>query len=185
MKDGTMKSVIVRPVASGDWDDILAIQRAAYGDGLLESGAVLRSKAAAGPETSLLAVEAAGKIAGESAGASAGGAAPGQALAYLLAHPWPLDDWPPLGSLTPPCIKSANLQLHDLAVHPRAKGRGLARRLLAHLLEAARAGGYRTVSLVAVQGAAGFWQRQGFTPVGPAPAEKGYDAGAMLMRRTV
>jgi ribosomal protein S18 acetylase RimI-like enzyme len=54
------------------------------------------------------------------------------------------------------------LYVHDLAVAPRALGRGLARRLLAQLLDGARARGLRHSALVSVQGSQGFWAGLGY-----------------------
>jgi GNAT superfamily N-acetyltransferase len=56
----------------------------------------------------------------------------------------------------PPAMQEA------AAVAPRALGRGLARHLLAQLLDGARARGLRHSALVSVQGSQGFWAGLGY-----------------------
>ena len=55
------------------------------------------------------------------------------------------------------------LYLHDLSVVPELAGQGMARQLVQHLVQQARQRGLRQAALVAVQGADGYWARQGFS----------------------
>lgn len=158
-------ALIVRPIGAADWPDILAIQVSAYGPALIETEAVLRSKAAPLPAACFVATRG------------------DRPLAYLLAHPYPPDAWPSLGAPLADPGPTDNLLLHDLAVHARARGLGAAAGLMSAVTDAARRQAFRTLSLVAVQDAEAFWRRFGFAPIGPAPPENGYDSGACLMRK--
>ena len=114
-----------------------------------------------------------------------------RAVGYILAHPW-LSRQPPAVDtvLAPPSGDGARiLYVHDLSVSARAKGTGLGGRLVDAVLEAGRRGGLASAELVAVPGAAGFWQRMGFRPVEVAPdlARKvgQYGDGAVYMGRAL
>lgn len=105
---------------------------------------------------------------------------------FLVGHPWiaaspPLLDRP-LGGLppAPDCY-----YLHDLALAPETRGRGLARVAVGKALDTARQAGLPRVTLIAVNDAFGFWSAQGFTPVGDGrlPPEKGYGPEARFMER--
>jgi ribosomal protein S18 acetylase RimI-like enzyme len=56
--------------------------------------------------------------------------------------------------------------IHDVAVAPRCRGRGIGRQLAARLLQLARDQGFARSELVSVQGSAPFWRRFGFEPAG-------------------
>lgn len=97
-------------------------------------------------------------------------AADGPPLGYLIAHPW-IDDSPPplntaIGALPP---APAVMYLHDLALSPAARGRGVTAQVVGEVAGIARRLGLATVALVAVNDAAPFWARHGFeirrTPV--------------------
>lgn len=85
-----------------------------------------------------------------------------------------------------PAPDGDTLYVHDLAVHPRAHGQGLGRRLADALFGAAREHGLVHGALVAVLDARRFWENLGF---GVAAAGQGaaalatYPAGAVYMRR--
>jgi GNAT superfamily N-acetyltransferase len=70
------------------------------------------------------------------------------------------------------------LHLHDLALAPSARGRGLAAQAVAHLRGVA---GALPLTLVAVNGSAPLWRRFGFAEI-PGPAAS-YGADAIYMRR--
>jgi len=55
--------------------------------------------------------------------------------------------------------------VHDVAVAPRCRGTGVGRVLVRRLLDLARAARFTRAELVAVQGAAPFWERFGFRAV--------------------
>jgi GNAT superfamily N-acetyltransferase len=110
--------------------------------------------------------------------------------AYVLSHPWLEFAAPPLNSLLGelPATPST-YYIHDLALAPHARGTGAAASIVRRLAHHARETGLRTMSLVAVNGSVGFWQRQGFAQREvPALAEKlrSYrDDGVQFMMRTL
>jgi predicted N-acetyltransferase YhbS len=97
-----------------------------------------------------------------------------------------------LGRITPlnagfvPAPDADTLYVHDLAVTPRANGRGLGRRMAQALFAIARGAGLRHAALVAVLDARPFRENLGFTL---AEAGKGREAltsypdGALYMGR--
>lgn len=115
----------------------------------------------------------------------------GRSVGYILAHPWPsrqppaVDTVLDLPATATPCV----LYVHDLSVSATAKGIGLGAQLLDAALDEARRRGLVSAELVAVPGAAGFWQRLGFLPqeVGPDLARKvrHYGDGAVYMSRAL
>ncbi|UYY56898.1 GNAT family N-acetyltransferase [Sphingomonas sp. S2-65] len=111
----------------------------------------------------------------------------GAVAGYLIAYPWPQGAIPPLDTLLGglPEDRTA-LYLHDLALSPRVRGGGQAAAGIALLLERAQTMGAATISLVSVNGSAGFWERLGFEAVA-APAGKlaSYGDAARYMRREV
>lgn len=103
----------------------------------------------------------------------------GTLYGYLLAHPWDLTP-PPLTAELRPVPQVETLWLHDVAVVPEARGRGLAtlgvRRFLSW------AGLFRSASLVALDPiAARYWRRFDFRPA--ADCGRVYTPGAVMMRR--
>lgn len=87
----------------------------------------------------------------------------GGLVGYILSHPWTAEDPPaldsPLGALPE---KPSTYYLHDLALLKTAHGKGLGARLVRHLTEHAGVIGFTTMSLIAVNKSAPFWERQGF-----------------------
>ncbi|HEX6591761.1 MAG TPA: GNAT family N-acetyltransferase [Moraxellaceae bacterium] len=83
--------------------------------------------------------------------------------AYLLSHPW-RHTAPPAWNAPLPRLPAhgTRFYIHDLALGPAARGNGLARRLIQHVLQEAQRARFHEVQLVAVQGSTGFWQRLGF-----------------------
>ncbi|WP_115766709.1 GNAT family N-acetyltransferase [Massilia oculi] len=76
------------------------------------------------------------------------------------------------------------LYLHDLAVDPRALGRGLARALVEHLLDLGRGLDLPHAALVSVQDSTRFWNGFGFEA--RATSDAGlftYPPGAVYMAR--
>lgn len=115
----------------------------------------------------------------------------GQVAGYALAHPWTLTAPPALDTLlggvpeAPDC-----LYLHDAALLPLARGRGLARALIDRLAAVAAREGLGQLALIAVNGSVPTWTTLGFTP----PQERGealevklasYGAEAAFMVRRV
>ena len=106
---------------------------------------------------------------------------------YVLSHPWRLGDLPPLNSLLGELPADADTYyIHDLALLPVARRIGAASFIVDALAKHARAHGFATMSLVAVNGSQGFWQRHEFA-VADAPhlsdKLKSYEDAATLMVR--
>ncbi|WP_156382415.1 GNAT family N-acetyltransferase [Acidovorax sp. Leaf160] len=175
-------SWILRPLCAADLPVLLAVQRACYGDGLIESDAVYARRLASPAQRSLALV------------AGTGGAGASPLLGYLAAYRSTLGQVTPLhgdfgGSPASDADSASDiLYLHDMAVLPAFHGRGLAQRLLAAAWQGARAEGLHQAALVSVQGTQAFWARQGFAVRDlPGAAQRqrlaGYGEGAVYMVR--
>lgn len=107
---------------------------------------------------------------------------------YLIAYPWPLGAIPPLDSLLGGVPdEREEYYLHDLALHPDARGQGHASPAVARLFTDLRGLGGREVALVSVNDTMAFWQGQGFAVVAPDEALRrklaSYGPDARYMRR--
>lgn len=119
-------------------------------------------------------------------------AAEGQApQGYLVAYPWTENAAPALNTLIDAIPDDAALMyLHDLALDPAVRGGGWSRPIVERLAADASAAGWPALALIAVNDAAPFWERRGFTviePPGMADKLAGYgpDARYMVRRLTV
>ncbi|WP_235537443.1 MULTISPECIES: GNAT family N-acetyltransferase [unclassified Sphingomonas] len=149
----------------GDIGPVTAISDAVHGAAYTEAPAVYAER---------LALHPAGCHVFEHDGAVAG---------YLIAHPWHRDRPPPLDRPLGAIPSDADgYYLHDLALLPSTRGAGAGKAGLALTIRQAVAAGFGDITLVAVNGADGFWAAQGFARVGgegPSP----YGPGTLLMRR--
>lgn len=106
---------------------------------------------------------------------------------YLVAYPWRADAAPALNTLVPTIpADAAVMYLHDFTLLPTVRGGGWSRPIVERLVKDARAAGWSTLALVAVNDAAPFWTRHGFRVVeAPGMAAKlaGYGADARYMTR--
>lgn len=86
--------------------------------------------------------------------------------AYVISHPW-IDRQPPAlnARLTALPPQPSTYYIHDLALSAASRGSRAGAGIVAQLAGLAQAAGLLTMSLVAVNGSEGFWQRQGFAPV--------------------
>ncbi|MBU1385475.1 MAG: GNAT family N-acetyltransferase [Alphaproteobacteria bacterium] len=111
----------------------------------------------------------------------------GAAKGYLVAYPWREGHAPALNTLIETIPADADvLYLHDLALHPDARGGGWTGSIIEELARSAKAAGWPAVALVAVNDAAPFWEGRGFTVVEtPEMAAKlaGYGPDARYMIR--
>ncbi|MFJ2863178.1 GNAT family N-acetyltransferase [Kitasatospora sp. NPDC087314] len=161
-----MTDIRIRLLQEDDWDGVVALEERAYAaSGLSEGREALRSRHRASPDTCFV-LEHAGGFGG-----------------YLLALPYPLFRCPDLSRPEAGGVRATNLHAHDVVVAEELRGRGLARRMLRHLEESARAGGYRTLSLVAVRGSQVLWDPLGYRarPEIGLPASYGPEAVYMAM----
>lgn len=87
-------------------------------------------------------------------------------LGYCIAHPGTLGAPPPLDTVLDglPAVADC-LYLHDVALLPAARGRGLGAALVARLEQVARSYGFTRIALTAVSNSDGFWQGLGFDAV--------------------
>lgn len=161
----------VRPLALQDLPGLLAVQRACYGEGFVESGEAFAQRLAS-PANCSLVLEREGVV-----------------CAYLAAY------WSVRGKVTPlhggfdATPQPDTLYLHDMAVLPGCAGQGLAGALLQPMWEAARAQGLPYSALVSVQGSQGYWERHGYAvqPLADAPQRERLasygEGGAVYMVR--
>lgn len=159
----------IRPMAESDLDAVLDVQRHCYPFHLIESRAALLSRQQLAPRTCWIA------------------ASPQGCLGYLFAHPWAGDKLPALDAALPQLPEQPDsLFIHDLALHPRGRGRGLARRLLRPVFEHARRNGLRYTRLIAVEGAARFWSTLGYEAGQTSPDKTAqYGEDAVVMARAL
>lgn len=163
----------VHPLAAAHLPGLMAVQRACYGAGFLESPQTFGQRLASPANCSLVAVES------------------GAVLAYLAAYRSARGKVTALhGGFEAPEGPPDTLYLHDMAVLPDCAGRGLAQALLEALWRDARAAGLRHSALVSVQGSRGYWERHGYAvrePASPEARERlaGYGAGAVYMERSI
>jgi len=106
---------------------------------------------------------------------------------YVLSHPWRSGSLPALNALLGDIPSDPDTYyLHDLAVMPVARRVGAASHIVSALIKHASAKGFQSMSLVAVNGSRGFWEKHGFAVQEyPDLDEKlrSYEAAAKLMIR--
>lgn len=160
----TVRAEHIRQITSGDWNAITELEAGAYGaHGLSEGLPALQSHSS--PATSFVL----------DAGPAIGG--------YLLALPYPHFQFPDLSRPESTVFESSNLHLHDIVVGDEHRGRGWSRRLLRHLTTTAKSFRYERISLVAVNGMAGFWSSRGYRSHPEVTLPSSYGADAIYMSR--
>ncbi|MDP3657442.1 MAG: GNAT family N-acetyltransferase [Brevundimonas sp.] len=106
---------------------------------------------------------------------------------YLVAYPWTENAAPALNTLIGTIPDDATVMyLHDLAIDPAVRGGGWSRPIVERLAADARVAGWPALALVAVNAAAPFWERHGFSvadPPGMAAKLAGYGPDARYMVR--
>lgn len=164
-----------RLMLKGDLDAVISLQTTCYGPGFHEPKASFASKLQAAPESCWVMP------------------GPSGLRAYLVCLPIEGDRLPALHSpdwRRPPAPDW--LYLHDLAIHPDARGGGLAKLMLQRATELAQTLGLTSMGLIAVQGSVPFWRRHGFEPVAGKASQiseaklASFGEGATFMlRRTI
>ncbi|WP_137173957.1 GNAT family N-acetyltransferase [Massilia sp. HP4] len=158
--------ITVRPLQPADLEAVLRVQAACYPPSMQEAAGVLLARLAAAPATCLAACDADG------------------VCGYLFAYPSRLGRVTDLGAPFAVAPNADTLYLHDLAVDPRALGRGLARTLVADMLERGRGLGLAHAALVSVQDSTRFWSGFGFAARATNdPGLLTYPPGAVYMAR--
>jgi len=111
----------------------------------------------------------------------------GAIMGYLVAYPWKVNAAPALNVLIDAIPTDAEVvYLHDLALHPDTRGGGHTRPIIERLADQARADGWPSVALVAVNDASSFWSRNRFevqNPPGMAAKLASYGDDARYMVR--
>lgn len=157
----------VHPLHQRNIDDVLRIQRAAYAENYLEDAESFIAKIDASPTTSCAAWNG------------------DDMVAYLIALPLSAHSGIDLNEADVPAVSVSHatmMYIHDLAVHPDARGRGLAGHLLQWLADRVIDSSISEWRLVSVQGSQDFWAKHGFV-VSPDPVPNGYGPEAVLMLR--
>ena len=158
----------IRPMHPADLEAVLRVQAACYPPAMQEAADVLGARLAAAPATCLAACDAGG------------------VCGYLFAYPSRLGRVTDLGAAFDVAPDADTLYLHDLAIDPRALGRGLARTLVEAMLERGRDLELAHAALVSVQDSTRFWRGFGFAAWATQdPGLLTYPPGAVYMARTI
>lgn len=89
----------------------------------------------------------------------------GTLLGYCIAHPGVVGDPPPLDTVLGGLPAGTDcLYIHDVALLPQARGKGLGAALMPQLVRVARTHGFARMALTAVSNSDGFWHGLGFIP---------------------
>ncbi len=163
MRKGSGPAMPIKPIDDTSWSGIIKVQAEAYSQVEPESLDVLKSKWLRSPQSCFV-YEKAGNVVG-----------------YLLAHSWNRDAPPKLFQTLPVVTDGPIIFLHDLAVSSDASGEGIGGKMVAHLLQIAKASGFQQIRLVSVQNSLAFWQKQGFLPIEHQEVCSGYGEDAQLM----
>jgi ribosomal protein S18 acetylase RimI-like enzyme len=143
-------TLTLRPISAGDIADVMRIQAQCYPVSMQEPEDVVLSRIEAAGHTSLV--------------AHAGNAG---VCAYVFAYPGKLGGVTKLNRAFALPVNPDTLYIHDLAVPPGAAGKGLARKLVAGLVDLAGARRLVHAALVSVQDSQAFWERLGFAVTQP------------------
>lgn len=138
------QSMLLRALSPADLPDLDRIQASCYGTSMLESTSVLADRLLAAPDWIWGIQDDAGLC------------------AYLFTYPTHQGRLSPLNSGFRPAPDGDTLYLHDLAVHPRARGLGLPQRLIRQAWGRARKAGLRHSALISVQDSEHFWATHGY-----------------------
>ena len=162
-------TVVIRAMGAEDLAAVLEIQSCCYDAAKLESRESFLAKLEASPATCFIAAVAEAPV------------------GYLVAVPAEEGSPPPLNDPIYAVPRTANaLYLHDLALHPTARGTGAAAALVAAYFDALEQSKACFGCLTAVNQSRGFWERHGFRSASVADLGAGrmdtYGEGAQYMR---
>ena len=163
---------VIRPMRPADLPALLRIQAACYPPSMNEPEAVLRQRLDVAADTAWVTET------------------PDGVHAYLFAYRSRLGKLTPLGGGFRVEPDGDSLYLHDLAVGPALKGRGVGPALVERALQQAAELRLPWSSLIAVQGSLPFWSRLGYRPFTRLTAEqaahlRGYDGEAHYLARAI
>ena len=146
--------IVLRAMCESDLDAVLAIQSACYPSALNEDAATIRQRFHASPDTAWIA-----SIADEVA-------------AYLFGYRSRLGSITPLGGVFSPADEPDCLYLHDLAVTPTWRSRGIADQLIVAARAFASRQSLSFIALVALENARTYWERHAFATSEVATAQQ-------------
>lgn len=140
-----LPDLIWRPMTAGDLDGVVRVAALGFPDHF-EGRDCFENRLTLNPSGCFVLADPAGGVFG-----------------YLVAYPWRSGSAPALNTLVEAIPDDADLMyLHDLALHPEARGGGHAKPIVERLADQARQAGWPALALVAVNDAAPFWARHGF-----------------------
>jgi GNAT superfamily N-acetyltransferase len=105
-------------------------------------------------------------------------------VGYALAHPYPTESIVPLDTVLTGPIAGEVLYIHDIAVHPAARGHRLGGAFVTQLRHVAQQHRLRALALTALDGLAPYWASMGFSAVDSPrlrPKLASYGPGACYM----
>ncbi|MFD5559813.1 GNAT family N-acetyltransferase [Kitasatospora griseola] len=159
---------LIRQLADGDWDAVVALEHDAYAaDGLSEGREALQSRARCSPETCFV-LEQHGVVRG-----------------YLLSLPYPPLRCPDLAVAEAGAFESDNLHVHDLVLAEELRGRELAANLMEHAQARAAEGGFAQISMIAVRGSDILLRFYGYRAHREVAVPASYGRRAVYMSRPV
>lgn len=161
---------IWRPAALADTADIARLSKVHLGP-YAEGEAVFEERIRLAPEGCFV-------LASESA-----------IVGYFCSHPWTRLKPPALHQMLGEIPADADCwYIHDVAVDQAARGGGVVAEVCTRALRVAQEQGFRLAMLVAVSGAAGYWQKLGFKDATTEALRrklKDYGDDAVYMERTL
>lgn len=161
----------IRPLQMADLPAALAIQSEVYPAFLREDLAAFASRLAVVPSYCLAATR------------------DERLVAYLLAHGWATGSPPPIGAVLQTHPPREVLFIHDLAVSAAGRGAAIGRNLFERVAGLAGRDGLRHAELIAVEGAAPYWQALGFADAAAtgelAAKVAAYGPAARWMRKEI
>jgi len=159
--------IAIRPMLPIDLAAVLQVQAACYPPAMQEPAPIVSARLHAARATCLVGCDTDG------------------VCGYLFAYPSRLGVVTDLGAPFQVAGDADTLYLHDLAIDPRALGRGLARMLVEQSGRLAGALGLPHAALVSVQDSARFWHALGYRAAVTADAGlQTYPPGAIYMVRS-
>ncbi|MBR7780610.1 GNAT family N-acetyltransferase [Undibacterium luofuense] len=144
----------IRAMQSNDVSAVYSVQQACYVPQMVESADLILQRWQHVADTSWVAEDMSG------------------VGAYLVAYRSQRNKISALGEAFVHTVPADVLYLHDMAVHPRWRGGGVAARLLDHAHQYARANRLTGLALVSVQDTLAFWQKLGFVPQIPDDSQQ-------------
>ena len=134
----------IRKATVDDIEGIMRVQRASYTPDLVEPASIFEAIVACGMSY----------VATNEENATVVG--------FLVCHPTIRDTVYALHEPPEHPPASPWAFIHDLSIDPEHRGKGIARKLLAALIDDARARSFIGIQLIAVHGAEAFWRHMGF-----------------------